>query len=116
MSKKFKELTDKMSVESRARVKSSLKKEVKKLKKLKKPRLKTVQVLHGLDYCFRITQEFIPGEQNGHYLWFLVDKKGDILKTGGSSGQAPAKLSAQEIYRLGNQVIDRYEFLLKIIS
>jgi hypothetical protein len=72
--------------------------------------------MHGLEYCFRITQEFMPGEKSGHYLWFLVNKKGDILKTGGSSGQPPSPLSAQEIYRLCNLTISRYELLLKIIS
>jgi hypothetical protein len=98
MSKNFKELTDKMSVESRERVKSSLKKEVKKTKK---PRMKnkTTQCLFG-NYRMVITQTFFNGESTGHYILVLMDKKGNLLITGGSDG-AKERLTPKDLQALG---------------
>ena len=119
MSKNFKDLVGKMSDESRARVKRSLKKEAKKMgikaKKAKKARyrLKTTRYLTD-KYIFVLTQEFFSGNSSGQFNWALYSMKGHLLRTGGMDGQDPGWLKVKEIRDLGDEEILRYASWLRV--
>lgn len=119
MNKNWKDLVGKMVDERRAKIKNSLKKEVKKMGIRKKPktkyRLKTSQYLTNR-YCFVITQEFFPGNSSGQYLWALYNKKGDLVRTGGMDGTNPGGLSLNEIRDIGDEAILRYAGWLELIK